>query len=362
MRSTPGSVSLAFAMPTLAELTTGLKAGCPLAPADVAAAAADLAAAGQTDAVKADFLSALAAKGETAEEVAGFARAFRARATDPGVGAWAKEAIDIVGTGGDQAGGFNISTVVVFVLASAGVKVMKHGNRGMTSRCGSADLMAALGVDLEAPPARTREALAALGFAFFFAPAYHTAFRHIGPVRKQLAARGQRTVFNLLAPLINPGRPARILLGVFSEEWVDRLASALESLGTEAGLAVHGIIEPMRGIDELTTATANRVRGIGRLREVNAEWRAADFGLRPAPFSDLLGGDLPVNLALVEALLSGKAPAGLEDTVVLNAAVALWICGRTANPREGIGEARALLRDGAVRRKLADTREFFRTA
>jgi len=346
----------------LAELTLQLKAGRSLAPAEVADAASALSSADQGDEIKAEFLSALAAKGETAEEVAGFARAFRARATDPGVDAWAAQAIDIVGTGGDQAGGFNISSVVVFVLASAGVKVMKHGNRGVTSRCGSADLMAALGVDLEATPARTREALDALGFAFFFAPAYHPAFRQIGPARKMLAARGQRTIFNILGPLVNPGRPARILLGVFAEAWIDRMASALEALGTEAGLAVHGIIDPTRGIDEMTTATDNRVRGIGRLRDVAAQWRAADFGLRQAPFSELLGGDLPANLAMVEALLSGKAPSGLEDTVVLNAAVAMWICGRTANARDGLAEARELLRGGAVRRKLAATREFYRTA
>ena len=349
-------------MRSLAELTVGLKGRRNLAPDEVAEAAAALSSADPGDDVKAEFLSALAAKGETAEEVAAFARAFRARATDAGVGAWAADAIDIVGTGGDQAGGFNISSMVVFVLASAGVSVMKHGNRGMTSRCGSADLMAALGVNLEASPARTREALDSLGFAFFFAPVYHPAFRHITPVRKMLAARGQRTVFNILGPLVNPGRPAHILLGVFPEEWVGRLASALESLGTEAGLAVHGVIEPMRGIDELTTATVNRVRGVGRLRNVAGEWRAADFGLRSAPFADLLGGDLPANLELVEALLSGKAPAGLEDTVVLNAAVAMWICGRTSSAKEGLGEARALLLGGAVRRKLAATREFYRTA
>src|SRR5258708_24510059 len=172
------------------------------------------------------MLTALAGKGETAAEVAAFANAFRARALNPGVEAWAPRAIDIVGTGGDHAGGFNISSVVVLVLASAGVTVMKHGNRGVTSKCGSADLLAALGVNLEAPPEKLRRALDELGFVFFFAPGYHPAFKNIGPGRKALAARGQRTIFNILGPLINPGRPAHVLLGVFSAACVDRLAPA----------------------------------------------------------------------------------------------------------------------------------------
>jgi anthranilate phosphoribosyltransferase len=349
-------------MPPLGPLIQQLATGRHLASAQVAAAAEALAAAETPAADKADFLVALATKGETAEEVAGFATAFRARAINPGVEAWAPQAIDIVGTGGDHAGGFNISSLVVLVLASAGVIVMKHGNRGITSKCGSADLLAALGVDLTASPAKQRDALAQLGFAFFFAPAYHPAFQHIMPVRKALAARGQRTVFNILGPLVNPGRPARILLGVYADAWVPKLAEALTSLGVEAGLAAHGSISPEKGIDELTTATVNRVKGIGLLREVSGDWRAGDFGVAEAPFADLQGGDLPVNLALVEAVLAGHGPSGLVDTIVLNASVALWICGRTAAPADGIARARELLLGGAVRKKIAATREFYRSS
>lgn len=265
-----------------------------------------------------------------------------------------------LGRGGDHSGGFNISSLVVLVLASAGVTVMKHGNRGITSKCGSADLLAGLGVDLEAGPEKVRRALDELGFAFFFAPAYHPAFRHIGPVRKALAARGQRTVFNILGPLVNPGRPAFTLLGAYSDLWVSRLAAALESLGTKAGLAVHGVLGPDLGIDELTTATVNHVQGIGRLRDVAGEWRAEDFGLQSARFAELQGGDLAANLALTGALAAGEGPPGLADTIALNAAVAMWISGRTANVQEGLGEARELLRGGAVRRKIAATREFYR--
>jgi anthranilate phosphoribosyltransferase len=348
-------------MPTLPALTARVSSGGELAPGEVAVAAAALAETVESDEAKAAFLTALAKKGETPGELAAFATSFRARAVNPGVEAWAPKAIDIVGTGGDHAGGFNISSLVVLVLASAGVAVMKHGNRGITSKCGSADLLAGLGVNLEAPPEQLRRALDELGFVFFFAPAYHPAFKHIAPVRKVLAAQGQRTVFNILGPLINPGRPAHVLLGTFSADSVPRLAGALEALGVRAGLAAHGVIGGDRGIDELTTATVNRVRGFGMHRAVDGEWRAEDFGLKRAPFSDLMGGDLATNLGIVEALLAGKAPAGLVDTIVLNAATALWIVGRMPTVRDGLQPARELLLGGAVRRKIAAVRDFYRS-
>jgi anthranilate phosphoribosyltransferase len=348
-------------MPELAELTGRLDARQDLSPSEIAAAARALASPEIGDESKAVFLTALAAKGETADEVAAFAREFRAVAVDPGVGEWSAGAIDIVGTGGDHAGGFNISSLVVLTLASGGVTVMKHGNRGITSKCGSADLLAALGFQLDAPHEKLRRALRELGYAFFFAPAFHPAFKHIAPVRKALAARGQRTVFNILGPLINPGRPNKILLGVFAEAWVPKLATALDTLGTEAGLAAHGVITPERGIDELTTATPNRVQGIGRLRAVSGVWEGRTYGFSAASFEDLKGGDLPANLAIVDAILDGRAPAGLVDTIVFNAATALWICGRTQSVAEGVAPARELLLGGAVRAKIAATKEFFRS-
>lgn len=348
-------------MVELASLTERILHDGELTPAEVEHAAAALAGSSESDETKAAFLSALARRGETAAEVAAFAAAFRARAIDPGVGAWSERAIDIVGTGGDHAGGFNVSSLVVLVLASAGVPVMKHGNRGITSKCGSADLLSALGVNLEAPRELLPRALEELGYVFFFAPAYHPAFKHIAPVRKALAARGERTVFNILGPLINPGRPAFVLLGTFSAAAVPKLADALQALGARGGLAAHGIIDAQRGIDELTTATINRVRGFGSRREIEAEWQAGDFGLERSPFSDLIGGDVATNLAIVEALLAGRAPAGLVDTIVLNAAVALWITGRVAAVRDGLEPARDLLLGGAVKKKIAATREFYRS-
>jgi anthranilate phosphoribosyltransferase len=347
-------------MSTLPELTAHVAAGGNLAPSDVELAAAALAAGDVAEEAKAGFLSALAQKGETPQEIAGFAQAFRQRAVDPGVGRWAERAIDIVGTGGDHAGGFNVSSMVVLVLACAGVPVMKHGNRGITSKCGSADLLSALGVNLEAAPEKLHQALDQLGYVFFFAPTYHPTFKHIGPVRKALAARGQRTVFNILGPLINPGRPAHVLLGSFSAAWVPKLAAALDTLGASAGIAAHGVIAADRGIDELTTATPNRVRGFGRLREIDGEWRASDFGLPESPFADLVGGDLATNLQIVDAVLAGRGPAGLVDTIVLNAAVGMWIVGKVGTARDGVSLARELLTGGAVKAKIAATREFYR--
>jgi anthranilate phosphoribosyltransferase len=351
--------SLARRMSPLVDLTYQLASGRELTAGEVEIAALALMSTGDTDELKADFLSALASKGETALEVAAFARIFRARAVDPGVDAWAPRAIDVVGTGGDHAGGFNISSLVVLVLASAGVIVMKHGNRGITSKCGSADLLAGLGVDLNAPPEKLRKALEELGYAFFFAPAYHPAFKHIGPARKALAARGQRSLFNILGPLINPGRPAHVLLGVYSAAWVPKLAAALDSLGTAAGLAAHGIIDASRGIDELTTATSNRVQGFGRLKDISAEWSGADFGLGVSPFADLKGGDLATNLELTNAILSGGGPQGLIDTIALNAAIGMWIVGVRPTVREGVEHARELLLGGAVAKKIAATKEFY---
>lgn len=346
-------------MSDLVPLTAQLQARQELSAAQIAAAAAALASAGVPDEPKIAFLAALTAKGETAAEIAAFATEFRARAIDPGVGAWSARAIDVVGTGGDHAGGFNISSLVTLVLASGGVIVMKHGNRGITSKCGSADLLAGLGVVLDAPPEKLRRALDQLGFCFFFAPAFHPAFKQIASVRKALAGQGLRTVFNILGPLINPGRPARALIGVYSAGLVEKIARTLDRLGLEAAIVAHGVITPERGIDELTTATENRVCGAGRLRGLDTVWLAKDFGLGAAPFTDLQGGDLAANLALVGRLLDGKGPPGLVDTIALNAGVGFWISGKAADVAAGVGRARELLLGGAVAAKIAATREFF---
>ncbi|TAG32465.1 MAG: anthranilate phosphoribosyltransferase, partial [Verrucomicrobia bacterium] len=308
-------------MSALTELTSRLVHPIQLTTPEVTMAADALSEPEGNPAEKADFLRALAAKGETSSELAEFARVFRARALDPGVQAFAAHAIDVVGTGGDHTGAFNISSLVVLTLACAGVPVMKHGNRGITSKCGSADLIAGLGFRIDAPPEKLRAALAQLGYVFFFAPVFHPAFKHIAPARKLLAAEGQRSIFNVLGPLINPGRPAHVLLGVFSAHWTPLMADTLERLGASAGLAAHGRIDSARGVDELTSATDTHVRGFGRLRNLDTIWTPESLGLRRADFSELLGGDLTQNLALVDSLLTGHGPRGLVDTIALNASV-----------------------------------------
>ena len=346
-------------MASLEELTRIIPQKPQLSAEEIQTAAVHLTSADVGEASKAEFLRALAIRGETASELAEFARVFRGLALDPGVSEVAPRAIDIVGTGGDHAGGFNISTLVVLTLSCLDVPVMKHGNRGITSKCGSADLFSAFGFSLEAPLPTLRSALDQLGYVFFFAPAFHPAFKHIAPVRKALAAQGQRTLFNILGPMVNPGRPGRALLGVFSRTWVPRLADAFHELGMSGGLAAHGVLGADRGIDEMTTCTPNVVRGFGAQRSLDDIWRPEQFGFRCEPFTDLLGGDVTANVSIVEAILAGKGPPGLVDTIVLNVAVALWICGKTMTVEEGLEPARAKLLGGSVRAKIAATREFF---
>lgn len=346
-------------MSDLIELTAKLAARQDLTSEEVGDAAMELASPEVPDSVKSLFLVAFSDKRETPSEIAALATAFRNLAVNPGLERWAPEAIDIVGTGGDHMGGFNVSTMVTLVLACAGVPVMKHGNRGITSKCGSADLLSAMGYNLGSSPAQLQRAIEQLGYVFLFAPSFHPAFKHVAAVRKGLAVSGRRTVFNFLGPLVNPGRPAHALVGAFSEPLAVILADTMGQLGSNAGLAVAGMLDADRGIDELTTATVNRVRGFGRLAAVDGHWLGKEFGFPPAQFDDIRGGDVETSLRIVDALLEGRGPAGLADTIVFNAAVALWIVGRQATIKDGVEPARQLLLGGAVRRKISATREFF---
>ncbi len=310
------------------------------------------------------FLLALSAKGESANEVAAFAATFRDRAIDPEMADFADNAIDIVGTGGDGAGTFNISTTVSFIVAACGVRVLKHGNRSITSKCGSADILEAVGVRLDAPLDLLRQSVSELNFCFFFAPAFHPAFKEIMPVRKALAAEGKRTLFNLLGPLINPGRPAYQLMGVYSESWVDPLAGALGLLGLKNGLVVHGSPLPGQSLDELSCAGSNRVAGFGALSGYHRELKAEDAGLPVCDFSDLAGGDAEGNLHLLHQLVTPGAsgvPAGLRNSILFNAGAALWITGSEGSLRDGVERADDALRSGQVAGWLQKVREFYQS-
>ncbi len=349
-------------MLALEQLTAKARAGCDLSSDEAAAAACCLADPDGDPAQKKDFLQALATKGETTAEVAAFARTFRDFAGDPGVELWADRAIDVCGTGGDGSGTFNISTAVSFVVAAAGVPVFKHGNRSITSKCGSADLLEALGIRLDAPLEQIRASLAEFNFCFFFAPAFHPAFKAIMPVRQALAAEGQRSVFNLLGPLINPGRPAHQLLGVYAAAWVDRLAGALGELELAAGLVVHGIPAEDRALDELSCAGRNVVCGFGRLSAVKGGLASQDAGLPPCGFADLAGGLIEDNLATMRALLSGRSEGvseGLRNSVLFNAGAALWVAGRATDLRDGVKQADEALSSGRVGDWLDGLQNFY---
>jgi anthranilate phosphoribosyltransferase len=305
---------------------------------------------------KAAFLSALSDRGETAAEIAGFALALRDRATDPGLSEWSGRAIDLCGTGGDHSGTFNISTAVAFVVASLGVPVIKHGNRSITSKSGSADLLAALGIRIELTPEQHRRMLAATNFTFLFAPAFHPAFKHIVPVRKRLGAQGKRTIFNLLGPLLNPARPAYQLIGVASEELVRPVSLALGELGPVAGLVVNGSSERGQGIDEATVSGPFLVRGCGRLTGVQTVFGAEDFGAAAAPLSALAGGGPEENAATLIELFAGRGPVAVRESIALNAALALWVAGRVESVHRGFALAIRALDDGSAAATLAAVR------
>jgi anthranilate phosphoribosyltransferase len=284
----------------------------------------------------AGLLMGLVMKGERPGELVGFARAMRDRAVPFGRGAGM--VMDVCGTGGDRAGTFNISSIAAVVIAAAGVRVAKHGNRSVSSRCGSADVFEALGVKTAAPAATTERSLDEAGIAFLFAPSFHPSMRHAAGVRREL---GLRTAFNLLGPLTNPARPQRQLVGVPRPELTELLARALAMLGSERAWVVHGA----DGLDEISTTGYTKVSEC-RDGVVNTFYvHPSDVGLPKASRGALAGGDAPVNAAIARAILNGE-PGPRRDVVVLNAGAALLVAGRARDLREGIAMAGAALHDG----------------
>ncbi len=284
----------------------------------------------------AGLLMAMRVRGETVAELTGAVRAMRARMLAIDAPA---EAIDVCGTGGDNAGTLNVSTAVTFVLAGLGVTVAKHGNRALSSRTGGADVLRALGVDTDVPLERLPAILRDAGCVFLFAPRHHAALRHAAGPRVEL---GTRTIFNLLGPLANPARVRRQLIGVFDPLWARPMAETLGRLGSETCWIVHG-----QGLDELTVAGDNQVVAWqdGAIREWTL--RPEDAGLDRAPVEAIRGGDASANAAALEALLRG-ATGAYRDTVVLNAAAALIIAGRVRDLPAGVAEARGALDGGAA--------------
>ena len=287
------------------------------------------------------FLMALRLRGETVEEITGAARTMRAKAlpitAPPG-------AIDTVGTGGDGAGTFNISTAAAIVVAGAGVPVAKHGNRNFSSKSGAADILQALGVNLDAGVGAVQRAMHEANIGFLMAPKYHSAMRHVGPTRVEL---GTRTIFNLLGPISNPAGAKRQLVGVFAAAWVKPVAEVLGKLGSERAWVVHG-----DGLDELTTCGTSVVAELNRGKVETFEVTPDMAGLKTAKLDELRGGDPAANATKLHELLDG-AEGPIRDIVLLNAAAALIVAGKAKDLKEGVAIGAKSIASGAAKQALA---------
>jgi anthranilate phosphoribosyltransferase len=359
----------------LEKLTQQLAAARPLADEQVLLAVEQLADEKIPAAVKAGFLAALAQKGETPGEIAAFARALRDKSIPPPLDpeTRAQEILDVVGTGGDRLGTFNISTTAAILCAAAGVTVAKHGNRAVTSQAGSADVLEALGIRIDLTPAEAACSLRERHFAFFFAPAYHPAFKHIAPARKLCADRGQHTIFNFLGPLLNPARPSAMLVGVPRTDLCEPLARVLQSLGVRRAMVVCGKARSSESRVRNSEALVPRLSAVGNfldelsplgpntIAEFYQEHGFAtsvlspeSFPLQPATLADLLGGNRLANAEIVRRILRSDERGPKRDAVLLNAAAALFVAGEAKSLAAGWDLAAETIDSGRAAAKLAE--------
>jgi anthranilate phosphoribosyltransferase len=287
------------------------------------------------------FLMALRVRGETVDEISGAVATMRDKMLKVAAPAGA---IDIVGTGGDGSHSVNISTASAFVIAGAGVPVAKHGNRGLSSQTGAADVLTALGVKIDLPPEAIGRCIREAGVGFMFAPAHHPAMKHVGPTRVEL---GTRTIFNLLGPLSNPAGVTRQMVGVFSPEWVEPLAETLNALGAERAWVVHG-----DGYDEITTTGETRVAELDRGKVRSFAITPQELGLPRHPKEQLRGGDAAYNAEALRGVLGGAAGA-YRDTVLMNAGAALLVAGAAQSLVEGVAKAATAIDSGKAAAVLA---------
>lgn len=321
----------------LAALIDGLNRGLSLTSADVHAAVSQLTDAEVSVEQKSDFLTALARKGETAEEIRSFVSELLQRSVafplDESVRS--RGVLDVCGTGGDHLNTFNISTSVALLAAAGGVFVAKHGNRAITSQSGSADVLEALGIPIDLPASQAAEVLRDHGFVFLMAPLYHPAFKHIAPARRRCADQGQRTIFNFIGPLLNPARPSSQLIGVSRGDLCEPLARVLQSLGVRRGMVVSGSTGTC-SMDELSILGDNRIAEFYQDRGFSVSTLSpADLGLLPASLADLAGGDKHRNAELVLNVLSGRDRGPKRDAVLLNSGAALFVAGAVSSIAEG---------------------------
>lgn len=305
-----------------------------------------------TDAQIACFLTALRLKGETAEEITAAARVMRRKSLNVPVKN-RTGLVDIVGTGGDGANTFNISTASAFVACGAGLRIAKHGNRSVSSRSGSADVMEKLGVSIELSPESVGRCIDEIGMGFLFAPKFHLAMKYAAPVRREI---GIRTIFNMLGPLTNPADADIQLIGVYDIKLAAVFAGVLERLGRKRALIVHG----MDGLDELSLSAETKVYDLCPAGTVSYLLRPEDAGLQRAPLDAVRGGDARENAAIIVDIFKGK-PGPCRDLVLLNAGAAIMAGGRAATLREGAVIAADAIDSGRAMRKLADLKEFTRS-
>ncbi|MDP4584697.1 MAG: anthranilate phosphoribosyltransferase [Verrucomicrobiales bacterium] len=342
------------------DLTDHLKKGQELTADQIVRAADALLDDSLPAGEKADFLCALSDKGESPAEIAAFATAFLERAVTPTLDREriGKPLLDVCGTGGDKLNLFNISTTSVFVLAACGVAVVKHGNRGITSKSGGADALEALGIRIDLPPEDFGRCVEEVGAGFLFAPLYHPAFKAIAPVRKQLAEAGRRSIFNLLGPLLNPAKPDYQLIGVFDPAVGSAFAEILSRLGRKVAWAVHGTTETGAGMDEISNLGPSTVWAANGPDRLKSTIEPSSLGLAPATVTDLEGGDAITNAAILTGILDGSVTGPKRDLVTLNAAGGLVITGIADDLSDGLHLANEAIASGAARAVLERWRNF----
>jgi anthranilate phosphoribosyltransferase len=297
-----------------------------------------------SDSVIAAFLMGLRSKGETVGEIAGCALAMRDHAVR--ITTKRQNVIDTCGTGGDGSGTFNISSTAALIASAGGASVAKHGNRGVSSACGSADVLSALGVKIDVPPEKAEKVLDELGITFLFAPIMHGAMKYAGNVRKQL---GMRTVFNILGPLTNPAGARRQVIGVFRPELTEVMAGVLAEMNAEHAMVVHG----EGGLDEFSILGKTRISELKDGSIHTFEVNSSDFGFHPAQIRDVQGGSVEDNVGIVRGILDGKTGAPTE-IAVFNAGAALYVSSVAASLNDGISLAQDVVRDGRAKKKLSD--------
>ncbi len=328
-------------MAELKPLIAKVAAGTPLTRAEAREAFDVMMSGDATPSQIGGFLMALRVRGETVDEITGAVEIMREKMLPVEAPA---DAIDIVGTGGDASGSYNISTCAAFVAAGAGLKVAKHGNRALSSRSGAADVLMALGVKIDVPPEKISECISESGLGFMFAPAHHSSMKFVGPSRVEL---GTRTIFNLLGPLSNPARARRQVTGVFSKQWVEPLAQVLQNLGCEACWICHG----EGGMDEIVPTGTTWISELKDGKITSFTLTPEEAGLERSSFEQLKGGDAEHNADALRHVLAGK-PSAFRDAAVMTAAAALVVAGREPGLKQGVAAAQKAIDTGAAEAAL----------